>query len=188
MEYFPLANITLFEYNATCAKNFFDTDPYHVGLDLHKRFRIFSGDQSLESDLSQFLERAPFDVIVDDGGHSMIQQITSLRYLFPLLKPGGVYFLEDLLTSYFWFDGPWHVDPEKSLKGTTTTQYISKLVDVLHFDTQNYLDAIDTQRFPGLLELAPLVKSVDCFRKLCVLTRWHDGYDPGFSMPRAPPA
>jgi hypothetical protein len=184
LEHFPLAQVTLFEYDEKCAKAFLETDPYHAGPALQERVRLFLGDQSLESDLAQFQDGAPYDVIVDDGGHSMLQQITSLRYLFPLLKPGGVYFLEDLLTSYFWQDGPWHDDKGQGLGGTTTAQYIAKLLDVLNYDTPDYLAKIDPARFPGLLELAPLVKSVDCFRKLCVFTRWHEGYTPDTSMPR----
>jgi hypothetical protein len=184
LEHFPSASIYLFEYDRPCAETFLKTDPYHAGAALQERVRLFMGDQSLESDLAQFQEGAPYDVIVDDGGHSMLQQITSLRYLFPLLKPGGVYFLEDLLTSYFWFDGPWHDDKGQGLQGTTTAQYISKLLDVLNYDPPAYLARVDERRFPGLLELAPLVKSVDCFRKLCVLTRWHEGYDPGHSIPQ----
>ena len=184
LEHFPLAKVYLFEYDEKCAKAFLETDPYHAGPALQERVRLYLGDQSLESDLAQFQEGAPYDVIVDDGGHSMLQQIKSLCYLFPLLKPGGVYFLEDLLTSYFWFDGPWHDDKGQGLQGTTTAQYISKLLDVLNYDTPAFIAGVDQKRFPGLLELAPLVKSIDCFRKLCVFTRWHEGYIPDFSMPR----
>ena len=48
-----------------------------------------------------FAQGGPFDVIVDDGGHSMKQQITTLRTLFPKLPPGGIFILEDLLSSFF---------------------------------------------------------------------------------------
>jgi cephalosporin hydroxylase len=41
----------------------------------------------------------PMDLIVDDGGHKMAQQITTFRVLFPLLSVGGLYILEDLHTS-----------------------------------------------------------------------------------------
>jgi hypothetical protein len=40
------------------------------------------------------------DLIVDDGGHSMEQQQVSLAALFPHVKPGGYYILEDLHTSF----------------------------------------------------------------------------------------
>lgn len=38
---------------------------------------------------------------IDDGGHSWNQQRTSFDVLFPAVVPGGVYILEDLLTSYW---------------------------------------------------------------------------------------
>ncbi len=42
----------------------------------------------------------PIDILIDDGGHEMHQQITSFNYLFPHMRVGGLYFLEDLETSY----------------------------------------------------------------------------------------
>lgn len=40
-----------------------------------------------------------FDVIIDDGGHSMQQQQNALNVLWDLLKPGGVFIMEDMHTS-----------------------------------------------------------------------------------------
>lgn len=53
-----------------------------------------------------FLERlgathGPFDLIVDDGGHQMHQQITSFRHLWPRLNDRGLYVVEDVHTSYW---------------------------------------------------------------------------------------
>jgi hypothetical protein len=42
-----------------------------------------------------------FDIIVDDGGHTMAQQTTSLVHLLRKVKSGGLYIIEDLHTSYF---------------------------------------------------------------------------------------
>jgi hypothetical protein len=48
---------------------------------------------------------ACLDFIIDDGGHTPFQQLTSLRTLFPTaLKAGGVYVIEDIETSY-WTKG-----------------------------------------------------------------------------------
>jgi len=40
-----------------------------------------------------------FDIIIDDGGHTMAQQQITLGYMFKYLKPGGLFVIEDLLTS-----------------------------------------------------------------------------------------
>jgi SAM-dependent methyltransferase len=46
----------------------------------------------------QLVARAhgPFDVIVDDGSHHPPDAVASFAALFPYLRPGGAYFIEDL--------------------------------------------------------------------------------------------
>ena len=46
-------------------------------------------------------ESGPFDIVIDDGGHTFHQQITSFETLYPLLADGGVYIVEDTCTSYW---------------------------------------------------------------------------------------
>ena len=59
------------------------------------------GNQENPSDLLKCLAYADaYDVIVDDGGHTRKQQLTTLATLFPVLKPGGFYILEDLHASF----------------------------------------------------------------------------------------
>lgn len=43
-----------------------------------------------------------FDIIIDDGGHTMSQQQITLAFLFKYLKPGGLFVIEDLETSKKW--------------------------------------------------------------------------------------
>jgi len=64
-----------------------------------------------------------FDVIIDDGGHTMNQQITSFNNLLPKVKSGGIYVIEDLLTSYMGGFGGGY------LRNSTTIEFIKKLVD-----------------------------------------------------------
>lgn len=59
------------------------------------------GSQSDPAFLEQVAaEFGPFDIILDDGGHTMEQQITSFETLFKHLKPVAVYMVEDCHTSY----------------------------------------------------------------------------------------
>jgi hypothetical protein len=61
------------------------------------------GDQSKREDLQTALQgfnTPQFDIIIDDGGHTMEQQQITLGYLFPHLKSGGLFIVEDLHTSY----------------------------------------------------------------------------------------
>ena len=66
------------------------------------RIKIFQGDQSDEKLLKDiFGPIAPFDIIIDDGSHISKHVIASFKALFPLLKTGGIYVVEDTQTSYF---------------------------------------------------------------------------------------
>ena len=51
--------------------------------------------------------------------------------------------------------------------------YLAQLISGLHWP--EHAAALDKSVYPGLVELLPLVKSVDCFAELCVLTRWPEG-------------
>ena len=59
-------------------------------------------DQSNRDDLEKLINQSTdeFDLIIDDGGHTMEQQQISLGYLFSFVKPGGFYILEDIHTSF----------------------------------------------------------------------------------------
>ena len=41
-----------------------------------------------------------FDAIIDDGGHRNSQIATSFEWLWPAVRPGGVYFIEDMHVGY----------------------------------------------------------------------------------------
>ena len=69
-------------------------------LSRYNRDRIFnfSGDQSKREDLNKFIHMfgGEFDIIIDDGSHYSDHQFISLASLYYYLKPGGMYFVEDL--------------------------------------------------------------------------------------------
>lgn len=58
-------------------------------------------DQERIQDLETLISKVggEFDLIIDDGGHTMKQQQTSFGILFQHLKSGGIYIIEDLHTS-----------------------------------------------------------------------------------------
>lgn len=81
-----------------------------IGVDINEACRAFAdtrihieiGDQQNPA----FLERlaatyGPFDIVLDDGGHTMRQQIVTIETLFPHVKEGGVFIVEDTHTSYW---------------------------------------------------------------------------------------
>ena len=69
-----------------------------------KNIKTLIADQSKPTELLKCLDICKeYDIMVDDGSHIIGHQISSFVTLFPYLKSGGVYFLEDLHTS-FWKD------------------------------------------------------------------------------------
>ena len=95
LEYFPNANIygfDIFKFGVDELNRLQKDNPY---LD---RSIMFKGDQENTNDLEKFLSLhgGDFDIIIDDGGHTMKQQQVSLGVLFNAVKPGGYYIIEDL--------------------------------------------------------------------------------------------
>lgn len=63
------------------------------------RIFIEQGDQTDVPFIQSVFGDVKFDLIIDDGGHTMFQQQTTLVNIFDRLKSGGIYILEDLHTS-----------------------------------------------------------------------------------------
>lgn len=80
--------------------------------------------QSLQSVMNQ--TKGDFDIILDDGGHTMKGQITSFKVLFPYVKSGGMYIIEDLQTSYWGEYG-------KSPTQQSTIDFLKTLVDSVNY-------------------------------------------------------
>jgi len=80
-----------------------------VGIDLYDKTALSAGrvqvfqcsqvDAPKLTALAQ--EHGPFDFIIDDGSHVNAHQIETFGILWPHLKDGGVYIVEDVQTSYW---------------------------------------------------------------------------------------
>ncbi|TVY37583.1 8-demethyl-8-alpha-L-rhamnosyl tetracenomycin-C 2'-O-methyltransferase [Lachnellula cervina] len=134
LEYFTNVDLYYIEYDAACAKQW--ANKTHDAT-------IFAGDQASVPFLQEFLAETggDFDVIIDDGGHTMDQQRTSLSVLWPHVKPGGVYFIEDLATSYIPMFGG---DVDKA--------------DTMMGDLKSMLD--DMNRVAGHADKSPISKDI----------------------------
>jgi hypothetical protein len=84
------ANIFAVDINPECKK--FETT----------NTKIFIGSQQDTFFLNQLKKDIPpIDILIDDGGHTMKQQITTFNLLYDHVKDGGLYLCEDLHTSYW---------------------------------------------------------------------------------------
>jgi hypothetical protein len=80
-----------------------DINPACIDLE-EENIKIFIGSQSDRIFLRDLKTKIPLiDILIDDGGHTMVQQIVSYEELFNHMKDDGVYLCEDLHTSY-WFE------------------------------------------------------------------------------------
>lgn len=80
------------------------------GLDLYKeypkenikiendRIKLFEGDQGDEKRLEELFGSFEFDIVIDDGAHHCREHQISFKKLFPKLKSGGYYIIEDMAT------------------------------------------------------------------------------------------
>jgi demethylmacrocin O-methyltransferase len=110
------------------------------------RLHVMQGDQGDEQFLDSLArEFGPFDIVIDDGSHVSNHVISSFTALFPHVRPGGMYVVEDLQTSY-WPRFGGNADPSA---GGTSMAFIKNLVDGLNHQEQ----IRDPNRQPSETEL-----------------------------------
>jgi len=91
-------------------RDYFGPDARIVGVDIDPRCRDLAppgtevriGSQT-DREFLRALKRelGTIDVLIDDGGHTMAQQLITFDELFPAVSAEGVYLVEDLHTSYW---------------------------------------------------------------------------------------
>ena len=77
-----------------------DANPYSKKLSKYG-FKIYTGDQSDPDFWKKFFKKeGKVDIVLDDGGHKNLQQISTVHYTLPYIKDGGMIVVEDMATSY----------------------------------------------------------------------------------------
>lgn len=83
-----------------------DNDPECANKVQSPNIKVFIGSQSDREFLRKLKQEIPkIDILIDDGGHHMDQQIITFEELFDHINDGGVYLCEDLHTSYWEYFG-----------------------------------------------------------------------------------
>lgn len=114
---------------------FFDIDLSYL-IYQPKRAHLYQVDQGSREQLHKVLAQigTEFDIIIDDGGHRMDQQQISFETLFPHVRPGGLYIIEDTHTSYL---------QEYQFENTRPTiEYLKKEIDQFHMREASDIDSI----------------------------------------------
>lgn len=108
-------NIYAVDINPECKK--FETE----------NVKIFIGSQQDVAFLQQLKSSLPkVDILIDDGGHTMKQQIVSFEQLYDHVADNGIYLCEDLHTSYWKSHGGGYK------KKRSFIEYSKNFIDKLH--------------------------------------------------------
>jgi hypothetical protein len=90
-------------------REFFGPQARIIGIELNPAakewekhgFEIFTANQSDEAFWDRFYsEVGPIDILLDDGGHSNLQQVTTTAKAIEKIKDGGLVVVEDVHSSY----------------------------------------------------------------------------------------
>ena len=117
-------------------------------------------DQSDPEQWDAYLKNKPkFDIIIDDGGHEMVQQIVTLNKLFPYLADGGTMIIEDTHTSYWdqWGGG--------FKRETSFIEYVKNLIDLQH------APFINAAPPPEVIAIFAGLKSVTFYNSMVILEK-----------------
>lgn len=87
------------------------------------RIKFHLLDQRNEAQLKNLEQFSPFDLIIDDGNHFWMEQILTFQTLFPYVRKGGIYIVEDTTTSYW---------KEYNNNSISPVEYFKTLVDEVH--------------------------------------------------------
>ena len=147
---FPHAELWEAEYDAACVEK-------SIAEGKLNGINALTGDQMNLTTLDEWINLsggANFDVVIDDGGHKQCMIWTSFLKLWPLLKPGGLYFVEDLQVSrqHSYSD-------VSSPLCDISTNVVDKLKDILDALVHRRGNEIDIKD----------VKFIFCQRDSCVL-------------------
>jgi predicted O-methyltransferase YrrM len=138
-EYFYNSNIVGIDINPDC---------YQYN-DRDNRVHVEIGSQFDAQFLTQIkTQYGPFDMILDDGSHINEHVIFSFKQLWDSIKPGGLYVVEDVCTSY------WKEYGGERYKKDTMMEYFKGITDEVNFfgETLENFDNVHARREDKLLE------------------------------------
>jgi len=150
-----------------------------------KNIHIELGDQSDRNFWRNYLKDKPlFDIVIEDGGHRMEQQIVTFEEVFCNVKPGGFYICEDLHTNY-WpkFGGGYK-------HGDTFIEYSKNFIDAIHANRitdERSKPLQQPHNIEDLKRLGGMIKSIHYYESALVLEKAHKDYNISEICSNQPP-
>ncbi|CAB4159108.1 AdoMet_MTases domain containing protein [uncultured Caudovirales phage] len=164
-EYFYNAEIVGIDINPSCKQ-------YEGG-----RISVEIGSQNDRTFLEWLIQKyGNFDLIIDDGSHLQPDIITSFNVLFDSINSGGIYVVEDSVTSY------WHEYYEGGLRRSgTAVEFFKDLADdaSFHGQYQRTISNLGARREDSLIQQTlqlnlPIrvdVESVNFLNSIIIITK-----------------
>lgn len=104
-----------------------DIDSKVQYLRFDENIKVYNFDITDINAIQNYFTGLQFDIIIDDGSHVCSDVINTFYTLFSLLRPGGVYLVEDLHTSYWKRYGGSYLSEQSSIG------FFKKLADLVNF-------------------------------------------------------
>lgn len=155
-------------------RDYFGSRARIIGVDIDPRcaelsgpqIEIVIGDQNDRAFLSDLTEHVgPVDVLIEDGGHHPQQQINTFEVFWPVIRPNGVFLIEDLHTSYWKRYGGGLRGPE------TFIEYAKKLIDQMHAWYGNELPDLNVDEYTKSIRSMHVYDSIIVFDKATQISR-----------------
>ena len=107
-------------------------DIYDKSLQEESRIKIFRGSQVDKEFLNHVINeiKYPLDIIIDDGSHINEHVVNTFIHLFPQLRDGGIYVVEDTQTSYLRSYGG---DKDNLNNPKTIMNFFKQIPDILNY-------------------------------------------------------
>lgn len=146
-EYFLKAKIYGIDINPDCKK-----------LE-GKNIDIQIGSQNDKKFLKKYADYVDnLDIIIDDGGHTMEQQLNTFKILFPILNDGGIYIVEDVESSYQNMYGG---GPNRS---GTFIEFSKKIIDYINANHSDF-SSLKPNWYSSNIEYVHYYNNVIVFKK-----------------------
>lgn len=151
---------------------YFENAEHIIGVDINPTCKklVYPDDRICVEIADATTVRIPYvDIIIDDGSHRSSDIILAFRNLFPKLKDGGIYVVEDMHCAYW--------DAYNTTDGTSAIVFFKALIDVINheymsasrLDMLGYWSSKLNVHFDEL-ELSR-IHSVEFYNSMCVVRK-----------------
>ncbi|MDR1323078.1 MAG: class I SAM-dependent methyltransferase [Candidatus Margulisbacteria bacterium] len=135
-----------------------DIDEKCCALQFSKNIHFHLGNATDKKFIDKNFKDLDFDVILDDGSHICAEVKQTFDNMFPKLKPGGIYIVEDLHASYWQCYGGGFRKKESSI------EFFKGLIDLLNID---YIEKRHNKKHDGI------ISQIQFFDSCCAITKYY---------------